>query len=320
MLEKKGIGSFSVRESYYAVSWLAKRSFTFYMEGVITQLVRLKRIRTAESYRSALNSFNSFCDGKEVALKELNTSVIEAYEGWLRTRGIAMNTVSFYMRILRAVYNRAVERGWVANRKPFRRVYTGVDKTVKRAISSECLRRIGQLELKGSLDLARDLFLFSFYTRGMSFVDMAYLRKTNLKRERLVYRRHKTDRLISIHWEPCMQRIVDKYRLMTAKTPYLLPVLRDEDPHSAYRCYRKSLRVFNNRLKWISAHLDLDHPLTTYVARHSWASVAYANHVPVSVISEGMGHDSEKTTRIYLASLEDTVIDRANADILKVVL
>ena len=194
-------------------------------------------------------------------------------------------------------------------------VYTGVEKTLKRAISLNDLKRIKGLDLslKPNLDFARDMFLFCFYTRGMSFIDMAYLRKKDLQNGILSYRRRKTGQQLFIKWERCMQEIVDKYPIN--ETEYLLPIItkRNKDYRKQYT---NELHRVNHLLKKIGKQLDLSIPLTMYVGRHSWASIAKSRNVPISVISEGMGHDSENTTQIYLASLDTSVVDRANKKIL----
>lgn len=217
----------------------------------------------------------------------------------------------FMQRILRAVYNRAVEKNLTPQRYPFRHVYTGADKTVKRAITLESLRRLRMLDLRSDshLDYARDLFLLSFYLRGMSFVDMAYLKRSNLQDGVLVYRRQKTGQLLRIRWEPCMQAIVDKYPLR--RPDYLLPVFRSGFPDGRNQ-YKNRGHLINRNLKRLGNLLNLPIPLTLYCARHTWASVARSREIPLSVISEGMGHDSETATRIYLASLDTGVVDRAN--------
>ena len=191
---------------------------------------------------------------------------------------------------------------------PFRHVYTGVDKTVKRAIPIKAIKALKDLDLatNSALDFARDMFMFSFYTRGMSFVDMAYLKKTDLQNGILTYRRRKTGQELSIKWEKCMAEIIAKYP--ENKTDFLLPIIKDEGDNA--------LHLVNYRLKELSTMLKLQRPLTMYVARHSWASAAKAKNVPLSVISEGMGHDSETTTQIYLASLETSVVDKVNKMIL----
>ena len=231
-----------------------------------------------------------------------------------KTQGICPNSISFYMRNLRAIYNRAAEKGLVMQRYPFRHVYTGIDKTVKRAVPLSVIRKLRDLDLRFNpgMDFARDVFMFSFYTRGMSFVDMAFLKKKDLRNGILSYRRHKTNQLLLIRWEKPMQELVDKYD--TADTPYLLPIIRrigDERKQ-----YKNEAHRVNRILKKIGEQLGLTIPLTTYVARHGWASIARSKNIPISTISEAMGHDSEATTRIYLASLDTSVVDRANSLIL----
>ena len=290
-------------------------SFNNYIRQQIARLKRLGKIRTSETYTAALRSFNGFMNDKEVLFDQINSDLIAEYGAYLKGRGNSPNTVSFYMRILKSVYNRAVEEGLTEQRHPFKSVYTGVEKTLKRAISLNHLKRIKGLDLslKPNLDFARDMFLFSFYTRGMSFIDMAYLRKKDLQNSILSYRRRKTGQQLFIKWEKCMQEIVDKYPVN--ETEYLLPIIiqRDVDYRKQYT---NELHRVNHLLKKIGKQLGLSIPLTMYVGRHSWASVAKSRNVPISVISEGMGHDSENTTQIYLASLDTSVVDKANKKIL----
>ncbi|MFK2666405.1 phage integrase SAM-like domain-containing protein [Bacteroides fragilis] len=290
-------------------------SFNNYIRQQIARLKRLGKIRTSETYTAALRSFNGFMNDKEVLFDQINSDLIAEYEAYLKGRGNSPNTMSFYMRILKSVYNRAVEEGLTEQRHPFKSVYTGVEKTLKRAISLNHLKRIKGLDLslKPNLDFARDMFLFSFYTRGMSFIDMAYLRKKDLQNSILSYRRRKTGQQLFIKWEKCMQEIVDKYPVN--ETEYLLPIIiqRDVDYRKQYT---NELHRVNHLLKKIGKQLGLSIPLTMYVGRHSWASVAKSRNVPISVISEGMGHDSENTTQIYLASLDTSVVDKANKKIL----
>jgi len=285
-----------------------------FMHGVIAQLKQLGKIRTSETYTATLKSFMAFRDEQDVPLDGVTSDMMLMYEAYLKARGVRMNTISFYMRILRAVYNRAVEKGLTTQNNPFRHVYTGVDKTVKRAIPIKAIKVLKELDLSmnPTLDFARDMFLFSFYTRGMSFIDMAYLKKTDLQNAILTYRRRKTGQELSIKWEKCMAEIVAKYP--ENKTDFLLPIIKESD--NERRQYDNALHLVNYRLKELSTMLKLQRPLTMYVARHSWASAAKAKNVPLSVISEGMGHDSEATTQIYLASLETSVVDKANKMIL----
>jgi len=291
------------------------QSFFRFMEEVIARLRRLGKIRTSETYTSALGSFMRFRENCDVFLDDIDADLIMEYEASLKGRGVSLNTISFYNRILRAAYNRAVEKGLTRQRYPFKDVYTGMEKTLKRAIPVEAVRKIKMLELshEPALEFARDMFLFSFYTRGMSFVDMAYLQKSNLKNGILSYRRKKTGQQLYIRWEPCMQEIIDKHANMTSE--YLLPVITDPTSDGR-RQYGNAIHLVNRRLKKVAELAGLSVPLTMYVSRHSWASIAKRKNIPLSVISEGMGHDSETTTQIYLASLDTSVIDMANELIL----
>lgn len=288
-----------------------------FIRQTIEYLRHIGKTRTSETYTCTLNSFMRFRKETDIALDEINTELMLAYEAWLKEQEVCMNTVSFYMRILRAVYNRAVEKGITPQRYPFRHVYTGIEKTQKRAVSLKTIKQVRQVDLClfPALDYARDMFMLSFYTRGMSFVDMAYLKKADLNNGILSYRRKKTRQQLFIRWEECMQEIVDKYPCLAA-SPYLLPIINKpgENPRKQYR---SAILSVNRNLKSLSRMMGLPSVLTTYVARHSWASIAKSKNIPISVISEGMGHDSQMTTQIYLASLDTAVIDKANSLILK---
>lgn len=294
-----------------------EQSMFGFMQSVICQLKRLNRLRTSETYTAALASFMKFREGCDLLLSDIDADTMMLYEAWLKARGICLNTISFYMRILRAVYNRAVEKDLTEQKYPFRHVYTGIDKTVKRAIPLKAIRQIKELDLtlKPHLDYARDMFMFSFYTRGMSFIDMAYLKESDLKNGVLSYRRRKTGQQLTIKWEDCMEDIITKYRA-ASDTHYLLPIIKNRDTDERTQ-YKNALYRVNGALKEIARLVKLQMPLSMYCARHGWASIAKSKNIPVSVISECMGHDSEETTRIYLASLDSSIVDKANSLILK---
>lgn len=287
-----------------------------FMENLIIKLKQNGKIRTSETYFVALNSFKKFRQGEDIMLDCLNSEIMEAYEAWHQQRGVSPNTISFYTRILRATYNRAVEEDIIENRNPFRRVYTGVEKTVKRALPIQIIKKIKNLDLylQPELNFARDMFIMSFMLRGMSFIDMAYLKKTDLSKGYVTYRRRKTGQQLIIEWTNEMQMILDKYPENSSE--YLLPIIRHTGINE--RCTYKNVGYnINHNLKRIAEKVGVKIPLTMYVARHSWASVAKAKGIPLSVISEGMGHDNESTTHIYLTSLDTSVVDKANSIILK---
>lgn len=283
-----------------------------FMRQQIDQLEASRRFGTARNYHRAMNSLAAYFNGEDLPFQALTEQVVEHYGASLEQRGVVRNSVSFYMRILRSVYNKAVRLHLVEQSYPFRHVYTGVDTTRKRAVDERIIARLFQLDLRHSVPLARarDLFIFSYCTRGMAFVDMAYLRKTNIRNGTICYTRHKTRQQLCVRIEPVVQRIIDKYECCSSV--YVLPVLRAEDAAEAFAQYQTALNYYNRQLKVLSGLLELDYGLSSYTARHSWATAARNHNIPISVISAGMGHTSERTTQIYLSLLENSVIDTAN--------
>ncbi len=287
-----------------------------FAQRIIVSLQAKGKIRTSETYIAALRSFRKFRENKDLLIDSLTPDIMESYQAWLTERGICQNSISFYNRILRAIYNRALENDLIMDLKPFRKVYTGIDKTSKRAIPLDLIRRIKHLDLSDQpgADFARDMFLFSFYTRGMSFIDMAFLKKSDLRQGHVTYRRRKTGQELKVEWTPEMQTILDKYP--ANETLYLLPIIRNHR-NAEHITYRQASYNVNRNLKRIGRIVNLHIPLTMYVARHSWASAAQNKGIPINIISEGMGHENESTTRIYLAGLDSSKVDKANSLILK---
>ena len=264
--------------------------------GLFTeQINRLKQrgnLRTAETYTAAFKKFRKFREEQDIAPCDITADLTEAFQNSLKKQQLSMNTVSFHLRKLRAIYNKAAERGLTINQHPFRHVYTGIGKTVKRAISIKEMKRIKEVELRDRLlCFSRDMFLFSFYTRGMAFVDMAFLKKSDIKDGMLTYMRKKTGQQLTIRWERTMQQIVDRYAVKESE--------------------------INRCLKDVARVAGIDHKLTMYVARHSWATIARQMKVPINIISTGMGHTNEKTTEIYLKSIDMSIVDNANWQIIE---
>ena len=282
-----------------------------YADSVIAGLENKGRQGTAANYRSARRAFEMFLDGRPFSFEELTPEVLDRFVTFLRERGNRPNTVSFYLRQWRAIYNRACADHVVfSDQKPLRRLNLKEEVTSKRAISREKIAQIECVDLTAchaDMQLARDLFLFSFYTRGMSFVDMCYLNKENLQGNYLRYKRQKTGQELQIRIEKDLRVLIDRYT--SPLSDYLLPMLRNGD---RYQDYRRRQRRLNKLIRELGDRLQLDMPLTFYVARHSWATLAHENDVPVSVISDCMGHTSEKTTRIYLDRIDTKRLDRAN--------
>lgn len=289
-----------------------------YLETHVRLLEEQGKLGTSRNYRCALHSLRAFLQGRDVRISGLKEPLVVAYDHWLRRREVTRNTVSFYMRILRAVYNKAVKERLARPAVLFGNVYTGVDRTGKRAVGVSVLKAMQQLDLSGdaSLEKARDLFVFSFFARGMAFVDMAYLCKKDIQADSIVYVRRKTSRKLSVRIEPCIRLIMDRYAKETSGSPYVFPLLRSADTAQAYSQYKNSLGWYNRSLKVLARILGIER-LSSYTARHTWATSARDMGIPLSIISAGMGHSSERTTEIYLASLDNSVIDRANRKILQ---
>lgn len=283
----------------------------------IAFLTDCNRLGTAMNYSRAAHTLTTFLSGRDLRFSELTSCFVEEYSDYLLRKGMVRNSLSFHMRILRAVYNKSVRRGYAEQTYPFRDVYTGVDRTRKRAVKENVLQRLIHLDLDScsSLSFARDIFLFSFYTRGMAFIDIAYLRKSDIQGGIIRYARHKTGQELSICVEPCIQTIIDHYA--DASTPYIFPILKDEHPTACYHRYKRAIRLYNSRLERLSKLMGLEQRLSSYTSRHTWASMAHNHNIPISVISAGLGHTSERTTQIYLTSLENSLIDNANRTILE---
>jgi integrase len=285
----------------------------------ILKLKQFNKLGTANNYLHTLYSFMDFLDGYNIGIDCLTETLVERYDLYLLNRGLKRNSMSFYMRILRSVYNKAVRQRLVVQTNPFANVYTGVDVTKKRAVQPQILSKISKLDLsnKPALQFARDLFLFSFYVRGMAFVDMAFLKKSSISSNVLYYTRRKTGQRLSVKIEYCMQVIIDRYNV--AESEYIFPILKSDIYSKSYQQYRKAVNRYNANLKKLSKYAELDVSLTSYVARHSWATIAQNSNVPISVISAALGHTTEQTTRIYLSAIDNSKIDEANSRIISLV-
>lgn len=211
---------------------------------------KIGRQGTGKTYRDALNSFIRFRQGEDMAPDALDKETIAQYEAWLRSCGLKRNSSSCYLRSLRTLYRKAVEMGLTTDKGIFRHVFTGFAKTAKRAIPLESVRTIRLLPLPchSPLAFARDMFILSIYLQGMAFVDLAYLRKSDIRNGVLQYNRKKTRQSLSIGWEPSMQAIVEEYAHLTVGSPYLLPIITRTDG-TERRQYEKAEHNINRNLK-----------------------------------------------------------------------
>lgn len=288
-----------------------------FMKNQIRLMRNANRLGTALNYEKTMKNFAEFLGGVNLPFSAMTEQLIADYNAFLVQRGMVRNSISFYMRIMRAVYNKAVRQKLVEQSHPFTEVYTGIDRTRKRAVSESVISQLYKLKLTEDtpLALARDIFIFSYCTRGMAFVDIAYLKKENIQNGVICYARRKTGQLLSVRIEPSIQRIIDRYS--SALSPYVFPILTSTDTKEAYEEYQVAINNHNRQLRRLSKMLPAGCKLTSYTSRHSWATAARNHNVPISVISAGMGHTSEQTTQIYLTMLENSVIDDANQGLIR---
>ena len=313
----------------------SRKGFLAFINSEIDHQRQNGHISVANNYASAANSFSHFLKTRkkdDMTFQKMTSLLVSDYEAWLQTRGLCRNTTSFYIRALQSVYHKAVRQGLTEDRRPFSEAYRGVARTAKRAIDASEVCQLSTLDIRHALlssgdyedgrrlnnmqhqlEFARDIFIFCFCARGLTFVDLAHMRKSDITGNLLVYVRRKTKQRIEVQVEPMMQAVIDRY---PSDTEYLLPILtKTGNQEAVYQQYRYALGRYNASLDTLGAMLG-GLKLTSYVSRHSWASAARQQNVPISIISQSMGHDSEKTTEIYLKSLECNVINKTNHDLL----
>lgn len=289
-----------------------------FTEHLIDSYIATHKFGTAKNYRYTINTLRGFASGEMLKFEDMDYQFLKNYIQYLQKRELKPNSIAFYTRNLRAIYNKAVEEGVLelpAGGSPFDKIVTKMSNTVKRALPTDTIRAILKLDLSGQkeLEFSRDLFMFSFYTRGMSFVDMVNLKRDNIENNVIYYFRAKTRTLIKVGITEQLQAIIDKYR---SESCYLLPCLSEKNTRQQnYTRYRTILAWHNRCLKDIASMMGLNSSLTTYVARHSWATTAKEKGVSIAVISESLGHSTESITNVYLKSFDQNVLDEANENV-----
>lgn len=313
----------------------SKYDFLQYAQGHVEKMKSTRSASTIKNYITAIRSLTAFLKENKAGRQKTATTLhihkidqhlVEEYNHWLTQRGISINTRSCYLRSLRSIYN---ECPWSKAKKtnPFSSSFTGNASTPKRAITSQEVKKLEQTNISRSgkpstpksdavkqkddsekTMVAKDMFLFSIYAMGMPFIDLYHLQHSQIKDKVLTYHRHKTGQTVRVKLEPCMQEIINRYHSKDSK--FLFPSLHAQDYHTALNQYNRHLKKME-KLACLSSHL------TSYVARHTWASIAYKNHVAVPIISQAMGHTNIKTTMIYIKQLEDHQVFTANKSIIK---
>lgn len=263
---------------------------------------------TLENELTAVRSFVKNA-GRSLTFSDLTPELIQRYEKSLLNRGLLPNTSACYLRSLRAVLNRCQVDG----SRLFGDVHTGREETEKRAADEGTIRKIKALCLKeDSVEhRARVLFIFSIMAMGIPFVDLAHLRKSDVRNGYIIYHRRKTGKRVKVKMEPCMQKIIDRFGRHDGS--YLFPLLKT----GSEREYLTLLSRYNRALGRLSAKLRLSQKLTSYTVRHTWATMAYCKGTPLAVISKALGHSSPVVTQNYLKEIDDEAVVQANSQILR---
>lgn len=310
----------------------AKDDLRLYMPEVIGMLKREGKFPAMHVYACTLRSYEKFCAEERhpknttasLSMQEIFTPErLKEYEDWLAGQQSSPNTISTYMRTLQAVYNRWMSPG-IEGYNPvlFKDVYTKVESRTKRALTAEQMEQLRNTDFS-VLTLRQQqvltYFLLMFMLRGMPFIDLAHLRKSDLRNRRITYRRHKTGKLMVVDVPPDAMRLLQKYRDKT-DSEYLFPLLHGglfmEEHHHRYQ---ETLRHFNRELARLMKQLLPGVSVSSYTARHTWATLAYHSGVPVGLISQSLGHSSIRVTMTYLKPFDAEMIDRINRQVISLV-
>lgn len=290
-------------------------NFLEYSNRLIKELIEVKRTGNAVVYQTAVNRLMAFCNNKQLKFEQIDYSFLDGFKHQLIKEGAKPNTIGNYFRSIRAIYNKAIKAKLVdRSRYPFTEISIKTEKTAKRAIASDALTGLSRLEVKqGSKEWhARNYLFLSFAFRGMSFTDMAYLKQSNIVNGRMQYRRRKTHKLYSVKMTKLAIELLNQFN---SNSVYLLPVLIskvEEDSLESKKVIQQWIKTTNKYLKRLGKQLGVDN-LTTYVARHTWATTAKRLGYSNELIAECLGHEyGNKITNIYLDSFDQSVIDDVN--------
>lgn len=293
----------------------SKRTVEDYFLTYIQNLKNENRLRYAGMYEISYNSFIKFAKHLDIPFSDIDVGWLKRYEAWGKAQNLSISTISTRLRHLRAVFNLALlEHAIKSDCYPFHnyKVSKLNKATAKRALSKDDIRRIMEYKGKSQMEcLAIDIFTFSYLCAGINFIDMAKLKYSNIQENQLVYNREKTKKLIITPLQERAKQIIEKYN--DRKSAFVFPILSNfhkTDVQVANRLH-KVLANLNKHLKAIGVKLKLPIPLTTYVARHSFATVLKRAGVSTSIISESLGHSSEKITQVYLDSFDKEQMNTA---------
>ncbi len=295
------------------VNYKTYQSFFEFGNQCIQDLKQSSRIGNARSYKGVMGILKSFLGGGDLAFNELNYDFLKRFEQYhLSKEGNTKNGLASYMRTIRAIYNKGIKEGLIEREAyPFDLYKIKQDPTEKRALDAEGLKKIIDLELDNTHQLfnARNYFILSYMLYGISFIDLAFLRGSNIKDGRLIYRRKKTGKLYDIRLTDPMIEILNHYQGKKSKAEFIFPILKRTKLEDKYKDAQWALKRYNKALKKLAILCGITQTLTSYVSRHSFATQALLKDVPVMAISQMLGHSKLNTTQTYLKSLPNTIID-----------
>ncbi|MDF1864386.1 MAG: site-specific integrase [Saprospiraceae bacterium] len=286
---------------------------------IIAQLRQAQKHGNARVYETMIRSISTFVKDKDFPIKQITYGWLEKYENWYLAKGNSVNGLAVNLRTLRALFNKGIKLKRVSQEYyPFNEYTIKKEGTRKRAISREDIERIKNFEPKTNRQKrAKDYFFISFYLMGASFIDIAFLKISNIYQNRIEYKRRKTGRLHSIPLSLPLKSLLEKYMKGKEKEDFILNVIKSSDPEKQMVNVRDELRRYNRTLKEIGEICKLETPLTSYVSRHSYATIAKYKGVPTAIISEALGHTSEEVTQIYLDSFDKEVLDKYHSMIIE---
>lgn len=289
----------------------------FFMTQTIKEYHLAGQPSAARVCRATLKQIIAFNGRNTMSFNSLTPGWLQFFEAHLKEH-FTDNTTSTYLRMLQSVYNKAVyQQAALFIPLLFKKVYKGRAASRSRALTQKELQTVAYANEESIPHLVRtrDLFLLLFLLRGLPFVDLVYLRRCNLQGNRLSYCRHKTGKQMTVQLTPEAMKIIKRYANPDAHSPYLFPFLAqaDKDKH---KLYEHALKQFNTQLKQLGVLLGLSIPLTSYCARHSWATFANGCHFDKKLISEGMGHSSVQVTEIYFQKQNEDEIGKMNLGII----
>lgn len=320
LAEKKQLDGLSVaelKERIYRPE--ANQSFFNYANNLIEELKRANRFGTARSYKGVVSVLKEFCRNKDLPFSQLNYQFLCKFETNHLSKGNSYNGLSVYMRGIRAIYNKAIKVGIVEKEHyPFSSYKIKSEPTEKRALEWDKFKKVIELEIEpGDVCFnARNYFIASFMMYGINFSDMAYLRKENIINGRIKYRRRKTSKLYDIKITDNLNKILSYYIEQNNPYGYIFPIIRSDIPRQQDKNIQWARSRYNRKLKLLAKLCGIEENLTGYVSRHSFATQAMLQEVPLNAISSMLGHSSLKTTEIYLKGLPTNILDEYNERIL----